>query len=576
MRDDFRIPDLTFPSLTYGTRETPWDLKVLLYKGGAKARRDKVFGAITDGKLGDLLPERLELVTKIHEAIQSKLVGGGRPASANSNITLIRQLFAWADEAKHLLTLDTIQSVYLHWTDSLVHRHRVVRDIKERSAYHQGAEVSTVLDIALGRQTPLMEMTRLRSPPQRKTARGVQAEKQNLQETFAFGHLLQDICDGLAVDVVLRSSLPVRIPLRSGGEMVEWSGWGKPHSIEPKVAKLDTPQRRYKAKMSAVKWAAHEGDGTLRTRYPLANLRIEVELLMFIGQTGMNLAQAQQEKLRNFYYASHLDGYRVKDWKYRKGGEVLFEVFKDFKPHFERYLAWRRQLFPDSELLFPFVRPFGRAEKTSRKFDRLRETCKNLSLSFVPPSALRNTRVNWLLRRNGDPDLTAEMAQHTQQTLIGVYERPSQQRAMAEMTRFWSQADPALARTVPAAPGECDGQSVPMQNMPKDAPRPDCIQASGCLWCEHHRDIDSQDYVWSLGCFRYLKTIEIGKWHKPQASQETHPAEYAIVRLSDKLRWFLESNKQRQGWVDEALARVEEGNYHPDWLRLIQDMEETA
>jgi len=48
------------------------------------------------------------------------------------------------------------------------------------------------------------------------------------------------------------------------------------------------------------------------------------------------------------------------------------------------------------------------------------------------------------------------------------------------------------------------------------------------------------------------------------------------VRLSDKLRWFLESNKQRQGWVDEALARVEEGNYHPDWLRLIQDMEETA
>jgi hypothetical protein len=44
MRDDFRIPDLTFPSLTYGTRETPWDLKVLLYKGGAKARRDKVCG----------------------------------------------------------------------------------------------------------------------------------------------------------------------------------------------------------------------------------------------------------------------------------------------------------------------------------------------------------------------------------------------------------------------------------------------------------------------------------------------------------------------------------------------------
>ena len=33
---DVTIPDLTFPMVEYGKLETPWDLRVLLYKGGAK------------------------------------------------------------------------------------------------------------------------------------------------------------------------------------------------------------------------------------------------------------------------------------------------------------------------------------------------------------------------------------------------------------------------------------------------------------------------------------------------------------------------------------------------------------
>lgn len=58
---------------------------------------------------------------------------------------------------------------------------------------------------------------------------------------------------------------------------------------------------------------------------------------------------------------------------------------------------------------------------------------------------LRNSRVNRLLRRSGDLELTAEMAQHAEQTLLGIYERPSQQRAMGEIMRFWNCADPSLA-----------------------------------------------------------------------------------------------------------------------------------
>ncbi|WP_150427379.1 site-specific integrase [Dechloromonas sp. CZR5] len=577
MRDVFRIPDLSFPKMSYGEMETPWDLRALLYRGGAAARRNKVLEMIDTGKLGDPMPERLELVQRIHESIDDRFVGGGSPSTVDASIEAVRRLFAWADQAGQQLTLDTIEAIYLHWTDAMDHRSRVVRDLSQDSAYQQAAVVGTLLDRTLERLTPIIEGTRIKRSPQRKTAHGIQAEKQNLQDTFAFGHLLQDICDGLPANVVLNGSLPVLIPLRNGGQLVEWSGYTRAKVVAELPNRiLDSSSKRYKAKKSRERWAVFESDCTLRTRFPLANLRIMAELHMFVGQTGMNLAQVFQLKLRHFWYASHLDGYQVKDRKCRRGGEVLFEIFREYKPHFERYLAWRRELFPDSDLLFPLVIIYGRSEKKAPSFERLRGVCKTLGGPYIPPAALRNTRVNWLLRRSGDPDLTAEMDQHTKETLLDVYQRPSLQRAMGEVMRFWAKSDPALSRTVPAAPGECDGQPVPMKNTPKDATVPDCIQASGCLWCEHHRDIDSQDYCWSLACFRHLKVIEVSKWHAPLGSRQTHPAEFAIDRISGKLRWFYESNSKRRGWVDEAMARVEEGSYHPDWKRLIEDMEGAA
>lgn len=574
MPSSCHVPELSFPSVTYGKHQSPWDLKVLLYLGGGKANPRHVSDLINSGRLGSPLLERLELVQKIHEAIHSKLVGGGSHQSACTSVETIRRFFTWAEKANHPLTLDTIQTTYLHWADWLVHRHRVVGDLKANAAYSQGVNLSVILGDVLSRPTPLVKLTRLVNPPQRKTVCGTGAEKQNLQDTFAFGHLLQDLCDGLPADIVLNGPLPVRLALRGGGQVVAWSGWVRPKGEGgQKIPKLDSPQRRYQARMAAARWDAWVAEGTLRTRYPLANLRCEAELLMFIGQTGMNLSQAHQLKLRDFFYVSHLDGYQVKNRKGRRGGEVLFEIFNDYKPHFERYLAWRRLVFPDSELLFPFVRQKGRAEHTAPKFNRVHEICKQQRLCFVSPSKVRNTRVNWLLRRSGDADQTAEMAQHTKETLLNVYARPSQQRAMGEVMRFWAKNDPSVARMVPVAPGECDGQPVPIKGVPRDAPQPDCLNASGCLWCEHHRDIDSQDYVWSLGCFRHLKIIELSKWHSPPSSRETYPGEYAINRISEKLRWFKESNARRSGWVDEALARVEEGTYHPSWQRLIESME---
>jgi hypothetical protein len=571
MPDDLLVPDLTFPTLRYGEHETAWNLNALLYVGGARTNVRIVQDRIAGGHLGLPRPERFELVQKIHDEINGKLTGGGSVETARMYIRHTRHLFSSAEGACQPLTLDSILATYLHWTDALVHRYKVVRDMNQKSAYTTAAGAGAVLDSVLGRSTPMIQLTRLRMPPKRKPARGVHAEKQNLQETFNFGHMLQDICDALQLNRILSGPLPIRIPLRSMGELVEWSGYhGKKNNTS--LSDSASAQENQAAIVAAERFAAFEADCTLRTRYPLVNLRCEAELLMFIGQTGMNFAQAHQLNLRAFYYASYLDGYQVKDRKHRRGGEVLFEIFKDFKSHFERYLEWRRELFPQSMLLFPFVRVRGRSETKAPQF-RLRSICKKLGIRFVSPQALRNTRVNWLLRRSGDEDQTAEMAQHTKETLLETYDRPSQQRAMGEVIAFWSKSDPELARTRPVAPGQCDGQPAPMPAAPETAPKPDCIRPSGCLWCMHHRDIDSQDYVWSLCSFRHLKVIEVSKWCPPKKSQDVHPAAHAIDRITDKLGWFHSSNARRRGWVDEALVRIEEGSYHMDWKRNIESME---
>ncbi|VBT21828.1 Uncharacterised protein [Burkholderia pseudomallei] len=300
---------------------------------------------------------------------------------------------------------------------------------------------------------------------------------------------------------------------------------------------------------------------------------------MFIGQTGMNLAQAHTLKLRHFSYSSDIDGYKVRDYKHRRGGEVLFEIFSEYRSHFERYLQWRRTLFPNSEQLFPIIRE-GAHESCAPRFDLIIGVCKQAGVPWTPPSMLRGTRVNWLLRRSGDPDLTAEVVQHYKQTLLEVYEHPSQQRAIGEITRFWQVNDPTLASAARAravAPGECDGKPVASPAKPETAPSPDCMRPSGCLWCEHHRDIDSLDYVWSMACFRHLKVLEVSKHCFPStAEKQLHPAQHAIDKLSEKLTWFKNSNATRRSWVEEALARVEEGNYHGEWARYIQDTEVTA
>lgn len=564
---DMHVPNLTFPTVRYSRTETPWDLRPLLYRGGAAASIRKVAQLISEGKLGRAIEQRLPLVEKLHEAIVGRLAGGGSRYTARTAIVSIRSLYAWADKEGLSPTISSIESCFISWTDYLLHRQRVVGDLSSLSSYGLANVTSSILEEALNLNVRLLHKTRITNKRTKKLVLGTQADKKNLADTFAFGRALLDISEALTAEAI-RGRLPVHVRFRSGHVIEEWSGLVPPQKLKTLNC---TTAPLHRKKQIIRKRAAREDDTSLRTRSSLANLRIEAELLIFIAQTGMNLAQAFKLRVSKFSYQSHLDGYQVRRiYKGRRRGEVEFEIYSEYRALFERYLAWRQAIFPTDKdgLLFPLCSSQGRSADVAPACNSLKKRMALLGIPFFGAQALRKTRVNWLMRRSRDPALAAEMSQHTEEVLFSQYNKPHHQAAIVEISRFLAASDPAIS---PPGPGACvEAAPEPVPDIPTEAPRPDCISPAGCLFCTHQRDIDSEDHTWSLASYRYYKSLELVRYRPSVGSRSQLPAEAVVDRLTSKLKHILASSDVRALWVKESLARVEEEDFHPKWDGFIR------
>lgn len=567
---DLRLPDLTFPMLNYGKFETPLTLLPMLYLGGAGTKTNLVAHYIDQGALGEPIVDRIPIIEKLHGDIEARLVGGGSRGSARTTIVRFREFVAWADRYEKSVTLATVEETYIDWSHYLLQRQRRGDDVSRLHIYQSAVAVAKVLDNVLELRTGLLAKTPLRRSNYLKPFLSVKADKQNLEQTFAFGQALLDITAALSSEVI-RGPIPVRIHFRTGQVIEEWLKLKSTEHVKTLSDKVK-PSTRQLAIAKRASWLA---DTSMRTRHSLANLRIEAEMLIFIAQTGMNLEQVNTLKLSKFRYRSHLDGYQVhRVYKGRRQGEVAFDIFSQYRETFERYLMWRASMFPDDDegLLFPLVRA-GRAEGRGPAFTMVKKMCKKLAIRFIPSRVLRKTRINWLLRRSNDPSLTAEMHAHTQETLIRHYEQPSLQVAMVEINRFHARTDQAIASPGPGVCAEVGAIPQAVPDTASDATPPDCISPAGCLFCWHQRDIDTEEYVWSLASYRYLKSLELARFRPPAKGSAVHPAAAAIDRLTAKLKHFESSSQVRRGWVQEALIRVDEDYHHPRWDGFIRLMD---
>jgi hypothetical protein len=557
------LPDLTFPMVRFGAKQVPWDLRVLL--AGASTATEEEDTSGPGASTSQIRHERITLVKRLHEELTADLVGGGSRATALARYTHLRTLFKWADAQGLPLRLQDIAGTFVAWSEHLISRSRL-REIKGATVHSHASVVSGILDRVLGRKHPLLKHTRVVKPKESGRFHKSAGDKLLVNETAQFGTVLVAICAQLTTEAV-RGPLPVTMALL--GRNVElWAKLQRPDARQRGTRKHNT-----EARTSEVKRAAFENDVSLRRRAPILNLRLEAELLTFIAQTGMNLQQSFQLEVDDFRYTSHLDGYQVRAYKARRSGSVMFEIFSEYRPHFERFLQWRLDWFSeaDDQRLFPFVQESTVAE-TAPDFHRVRRLFGSLELKYIGPRALRKARVNWFLRAMSDPNQVADLAQHDLQTLLRVYAQPHPQLAMVEISRFHQKTDPTFA---PPAPGACVSPAPEaLPDTPPGAPQPDCMTAAGCLFCSNHRDVDSSDHVWSLASYRHLKSIELAAHRPPErhaaAEPLLHPAEISVNRLTQKLRFFEETSEVRRFWVREALARVDESDHHPLWDGFIR------
>lgn len=565
----------------YGSRA---DLTRFLYRGGASLRANLAFKRIADGVLWEPQMERLELLQAVKEELENRLHAGQSANSVPHYLATLTGFLRFLDEGQCSFSLAKLEFNFLEYAEYLFIKSRSKGSkLSSKSAYTKAATLSSIFGSILGipNTVRLVNRTRLRSGKGGAKAVSRSAEKQNLEAAFKQGNFLVDITEGLSKEAIY-GPLPIKIPVRAGlieGDEVllhaglqdlelgdasksVWTYREKfryQEALQRREAVIDISPRKYGAK-----------------RWHLVNIRVQAEFLIFLAQTGMNLTQAKELGRGALKYKPLGDSWQVRCYKNRRGGEVSFRIYKSYKPFLERFRAFVNHFFPDSKYFFPQFDNHGEGESYSRTgvthFSMLRKLFKAHGLSWITPRELRNTRVNWLLRRSGDSELTADMAQHTREVLKDQYERPSQQRAMAEVTRFWSKHDPIKQGELKASviSSSCNGEPESVADIPELIVEPNCVNPSGCLWCKHHRDVDSGDYVWSISSFRHLKTIEASM----TLNRDEVPSDVVVGRLSEKLSWFKNSSSKRADWVSEAQERIEEGDYHPNWAPIIELLEQ--
>jgi hypothetical protein len=548
-----------------------------LYRGSTQTKAPDAIRLIASNKLGDPQLDRVELLKAIKAELEGKLSKGDSVESTKVYLGLIRNFLKDSESNGFSYQLTDLPEAYIRYCDGLLNKALLnKKKSSKETAYGYAITLSALFSsiLELPDEEPLINLTRIKAFRKKSRRKFKDTQKQNLQISFKFGNFLTDLVKGLSIEAI-SGTLPLRIPIRDGlvpGNEIYLDGGVSKTGLSN--TPVSTPQQRHRHKKKQLlrapttQLSGRGGAGRCR----LVNLRLQAEILIFLAQTGMNLTQAIDMKKSVYKFKTDGDSWEVRDYKNRKAGEVEFKIFKAYKPFFNDLKKFTQHYFPQSNFFFPLFGKTGAIETSTRvgyrQFNLIKDLCANYGISWVSPRIIRSTRINWIYRRSGDTDITAEIAQHGKKTLKQNYLIPNQQRAMTEITRFWHEHDPLKKEGLNATliGSICNGVPQALDDKPEAVVMPNCETPSGCLWCQHHRDVDSEDYVWSLASLREIKIIEASKLLTPNKA----PSDYVIDRISAKLEWFQKAGEERNAWVTEAFAKINEGDFHPNWAHILR------
>ena len=548
---DIAIPDLTLEGLALAPKQSPIDLRWLLYPGVAATHGSNIKGAVESGRLGEPLLERLPFLTAIHAHWQANVIAKKfSTATIAGQWTLLRAFVSFVESIRMPLTVAGALDLYLAYCVHIKRR----GDLKPASQYAYSLGLAGAIAPAIGHDsTKLQWKSKIRAPKQLDN----KAAKENLQVTTNFIQTLLETVEQVPVDVV-RGPLPVTLRFPAGSEHTIHLGL----PLQPlESLKLGDAHKRKRAVCARERGAK---DISNRARAQLINLRLEAELLIFINQTGCNLTQALRLTGSQFRYQSEGDYLRLSVWKHRARHAVELRIHKGYRKHLEVFLEWRSRIFPGDPdgLTFPFVRNDGdlAIQRTKWDFSQVRNLMKAIGQPFISAAQLRKTIGNFA-RRRLSREFAAELLGNTEKTFRKNYEEAHHQVAAAELVNFWSAAESLV---LAVGPGGCRQPAPQLRDdAPDNAPKPDCEGGAGCLFCNKNQDLRSFDHVWNLASLRDLKLAEFNADRTPLSRKQGNPVALTIERIAAKLDALRSLEGEYAEWVAEANLRVEEGRYHP-------------
>lgn len=383
-------------------------------------------------------------------------------------------------------------------------------------------------------------------------------DKSNLNEGFQFGADLLDIIESFTLDACL-GELPLIIQY-SNAERYEY--WG--HLYHPDRLRREEGRLAYNVERVHVAREKKRLSGNVKSRAKLLDIRVHAEFALFVSQTGMNVSVAYSLPFEDYRCTTFEGGCRVQAYKPRRGSKVEFIIFGEYQKYFIAYLRFLKEAFPGGcDYLFPFS---IKGEKRAMEYRQtlFAALLKNSGRNCLTLKSLREKRVNWLLRETHDPDFVADVAQHTVGTTFRSYSKPNHHIASSEWATYFSERK--ISR-----PAVLDGECTPDSPEPiKGSPVvPDCVNPTGCLFCEHYEGIESFDYIWSLVTFRYLKASEL-KLIPVGRGVEKSPQKLIIDRIDFIVEDFSSLNDQCRSWREEAQMRILEENFHDNYRSLIE------
>lgn len=89
--------NLTFPGMSLGTHQIPWNLNILLHHGAACVPRKNAMESIHHSSVDDVDVLRIPIVCAFHEAISSMISQGRSRSLIEGSLEVLWRFFAWSD-----------------------------------------------------------------------------------------------------------------------------------------------------------------------------------------------------------------------------------------------------------------------------------------------------------------------------------------------------------------------------------------------------------------------------------------------------------------------------------------------